>query len=348
MAFVDEVRIFVKAGNGGKGCESFYQDKLTRYPRPDGGDGGKGGDVSFVADKSIHTLLDYRFKQHYQGGRGSHGSSKNFKGRSGADILLRVPVGTIIRDFETKLLIRDLIEDGQTVLVAKGGLPGRGNHGGRKPLPPGEGEEKTIHLELKLIADVGIVGFPNAGKSTLISNISKVRSKIANYPFTTRQPILGVVVCDDGTHFIPQRKSTAVKPRTSGGIPQSFIVADLPGLIEGAHAGKGLGDKFLKHAERTKILLHLIDMAGSEGRDPLEDYEKIKNELELYSDQLALKTRLVVANKMDLPEAKEHLQRFKKKYKKEKILAVSALEQKGLDKLVDRVKELLIKGASHL
>lgn len=328
MAFVDEVRIFVKAGNGGKGCESFYQDKLTRYPRPDGGDGGKGGDVSFVADKSIHTLLDYRFKQHYQGGRGSHGSSKNFKGKSGADILLRVPVGTIIRDFETKLLIRDLVEDGQTVLVAKGGLPGRGNHGGRKPLPPGEGEEKTIHLELKLIADVGIVGFPNAGKSTLISNISKVRSKIANYPFTTRQPILGVVVCDDGTHF---------------------IVADLPGLIEGAHAGKGLGDKFLKHAERTKILLHLIDMAGSEGRDPLEDYEKIKNELELYSDQLALKTRLVVTNKMDLPEAKEHLQRFKKKYKKEKILAISAIQKDGLDNLVDHLRKVLLqKGASHL
>lgn len=321
MAFVDEVRIFVKAGNGGKGCESFYQDKLTRYPRPDGGDGGKGGDVTFVADKSMHTLLDYRFKQHYEGGRGGHGSSKNFKGKSGKDIFQRVPVGTIIRDFETKLLIKDLVEHGQSVLVAKGGLQGRGNHDNRRPLPPGIGEAKTLHLELKLIADVGIVGFPNAGKSTLISNISKVRSKIANYPFTTKQPILGVVINeDDNSHF---------------------IVADLPGLIEGAHAGKGMGDKFLRHAERTKILLHVIDMAGSEGRDPIEDYDKIKKELELYSDKLALKIRLVAANKMDLPEAADNLKRFKKKYKKEEVISVSAMENKGLDKLVDRLRELL-------
>lgn len=320
MAFVDEARIFVKGGNGGKGCESFYQDKLTRYPRPDGGDGGKGGDVTFVADKNIHTLLDYRFKQHYEGGRGGHGSSKNFKGKSGKDIFLRVPTGTIIRDFETKLLIRDLVEDGDSVLIAKGGLQGRGNHDNRRPLPPGIGEAKTIHLELKLIADVGIVGFPNAGKSTLISNISKVKSKIANYHFTTKQPILGVVIADDNSHF---------------------IVADLPGLIEGAHAGKGMGDRFLKHAERTKILLHVIDMAGSEGRDPLEDYVKIKNELELYSDKLSEKIRLVVANKMDLPEAAENLKRFKRKFRKEKVVAVSAQDNEGLDKLVEQLWKLL-------
>ncbi|MCC6758073.1 MAG: GTPase ObgE [Candidatus Omnitrophica bacterium] len=326
MAFVDEARIFVKGGNGGKGCESFYQDKLTRYPRPDGGDGGKGGDVTFVADKNIHTLLDYRFKQHYEGGRGGHGSSKNFKGKSGKDIFLRVPTGTIIRDFETKLLIRDLVEDGESVLIAKGGLQGRGNHDNRRPLPPGIGEAKTIHLELKLIADVGIVGFPNAGKSTLISNISKVKSKIANYHFTTKQPILGVVIHDDNSHF---------------------IVADLPGLIEGAHAGKGMGDRFLKHAERTKILLHVIDMAGSEARDPLEDYAKIKKELELYSDKLAEKIRLVVANKMDLPEAEENLKRFKKKYKKEKVISVSAIENKGLDKLVEELWKLLRKAKAE-
>lgn len=326
MAFVDEVRIFVKAGNGGKGCESFYQDKFTRYPRPDGGDGGKGGDVTFTADKSIYTLLDYRFKQHYEGGRGGHGSSKGSKGKDGKDIFLRVPVGTIIRDFDSGLLIRDLVEDGDSVVVAKGGLPGRGNHHNRTPKPPGEGQAITIHLELKLIADVGIVGFPNAGKSTLISSISKVRSKIANYPFTTRQPILGVVETEDGSHF---------------------IVADLPGLIEGAHLGKGLGDKFLKHAERTKVLLHLIDMAGSEGRDPLEDYEKIKDELHLYSDQLALKTRIVVANKMDLPEAAEHLKRFKKKFKKEKVLSVSAMAKTGLDQLVQQLHQSLLKSAEH-
>lgn len=322
MAFVDEARIFVKAGNGGKGCESFYQDKFTRYPRPDGGDGGKGGDVTFQADKSVHTLLDYRFKQHYEGGRGGHGSSKGSKGKSGTDIFLRVPVGTIIRDYDTGLVIRDLNVDGDSVMVAKGGLPGRGNHHNRTPLPPGQGEAITIHLELKLIADVGIVGFPNAGKSTLISNISKVRSKIANYPFTTRQPILGVVHPDDDFHF---------------------IVADLPGLIEGAHLGKGLGDRFLKHAERTKVLMHVIDMAGSEGRDPLEDYEKIKAELELYSDKLALKKRVLVANKMDLPEAEANLKRFKKKYKKEPIFEISALEAKGLDKLVDKLTKILKK-----
>jgi len=319
MAFVDEARIFVHAGNGGKGCESFYQDKLTRYPRPDGGDGGKGGDITFIADKSIHTLLDYRFKQHFEGGRGGHGSSKGSKGKSGKDSLLRVPVGTIIRDFETGLVIKDLVADGQAVLVAKGGLPGRGNHNNRTPLPPGLGETKTLHLELKIIADVGIVGFPNAGKSTLISKISKVRSKIANYPFTTRQPILGVVQ-DDDSHF---------------------VVADLPGLIEGAHLGKGLGIKFLKHAERTKILMQVIDMGGSEGRDPLDDYEKIKDELHLYSDTLALKKRVLVANKMDLPEAAENLKRFKKKYKKEKILPISAEAGKGLEELVERLRKLL-------
>ncbi len=320
MAFVDEVRVFVKAGNGGKGCKSFYQDKLTRYPRPDGGDGGKGGDITFVADKSIHTLLDYRFKHNYEGGRGGHGSSKNFKGRSGKDLVLRLPVGTIIRDYETRLLIRDLTQDGDSVLIVKGGLPGRGNHDNRTPLPPGEGEAKTVHLELKLIADVGLVGFPNAGKSTLISNISRVKSKIANYPFTTRQPILGVVHPDEESHF---------------------IVADLPGLIEGAHLGKGLGIKFLKHAERTKILVHLIDMSGSEGRDPLDDYAKIKKELELYSDLLADKQRLVVANKMDLPESAENLKRFKKKYRKDKILQISAQEKQGLEELVEKLGEML-------
>lgn len=320
MAFVDEARIFVKAGDGGKGCESFYRDKYTRYPRPDGGDGGDGGDVICLADKSIHTLLDYRFKQHYEAQRGGHASSKNKTGRCGEDAVLKLPVGTIIRDYDTKLLIRDFVEDGDSVAVAKGGHGGRGNNKNRTPAPPGQGQARTIHLELKLIADVGIVGFPNAGKSTLISKISKVRSKIANYPFTTRQPILGVVETDDHFHF---------------------VVADLPGLIEGAHAGRGLGDRFLKHAERTKILLHLIDMAGSEDRDPLDDYEKIENELVLYSDQLTLKKRFVVANKMDLPEAARNLRRFKRKYGKD-IISISALEGKGLESLVEKMKDILV------
>lgn len=321
MSFVDEARIFVKAGGGGKGCESFYQDKWTRYPIPDGGDGGKGGDVVFLADKNIHTLLDYRFKQHYEGQRGGHASSKGKKGRTGADCVLRLPVGTIVRDFDNKLLIKDMVENGQSVVVARGGHGGRGNRKNKTPSPPEPGETRTIHLELKIIADVGLVGFPNAGKSTLISSISKVRSKIANYPFTTKQPILGMVQDEDDNSL--------------------FVVADLPGLIEGAHLGKGLGDRFLKHAERTKVLVQIIDMSGTEGRDPLDDFEKIRFELEQYSDQLSAKDRILVANKMDLPESAAHLKRFKKQYKKEKILEISALEKEGLAELVEKITKLL-------
>ena len=320
MTFVDEARILVEAGNGGKGCVSFYSDMRTRYPRPDGGDGAKGGDIVFVADKRIQTLLDYRFKQHYKAQRGGHGGSKGKSGRTGEDCVLKVPTGTIIRDTKTRLLIKDLVFEGQKVIVAKGGIGGRGNDHNRASTPPKEGERREVSLELKLIADVGIVGFPNAGKSTLISNISRVRSKIANYPFTTRQPILGIVQDEDF----------------------SFIVADLPGLIEGAHEGRGLGDRFLRHAERTKILLHVVDMAGSEGRDPLEDYEKINNELKGFNEELFFKHKIVAANKMDLPEAKGHLKRFKKKYK-EKIFSISALEKEGLEKLVEALKDILCR-----
>ncbi|MCK5581573.1 MAG: GTPase ObgE [Candidatus Omnitrophica bacterium] len=319
MSFVDEARIFVKAGDGGKGCESFYRDKYSRFPKPDGGDGGRGGDVVFVADKRIHTLLDYRFRQHYKAERGGHASSKGKKGKTGKDAILKVPVGTILRDFDTKLIIKDIVEDGQSVVVARGGIGGRGNINNRTPLPPKPGEESTIHLELKLIADAGLVGFPNAGKSTLITGISKVRSKIASYPFTTKQPILGVVQGDE---------------------EDSFIVADLPGLIEGAHTGRGLGDRFLKHAERTKILVHVVDMAGTEGRDPFEDYTKIKDELLQYSDKMFFKEMIIVANKMDMPQAQENLKQFKQKYEGE-VFAVSALEKQGLDELVDKIRETL-------
>lgn len=316
--FIDQARIFVKAGNGGKGCESFYRDKYTRYPIPDGGDGGKGGDVIFLADSRIHTLLDYRFRQHYEAPKGGHGSSKGKKGKMADDTVLRVPVGTLLWDDTTGLLIKDLARAGEQVITAKGGKGGRGNRGNRTYASPGTGEERQIRLELKLIADVGLIGFPNAGKSTLINHISKVKSKIANYPFTTKHPILGVVERED----------------------RNFIVADLPGLIEGAHQGRGLGHTFLKHAERTKILIHLIDMAGTEGRDPLEDYEKICTELELYSDILLSKETILVANKMDLPEAKKHLSRFKKKFSQE-ILPISALEGRGLERLLVKIDKLL-------
>jgi len=324
MIFVDEARIFLQAGNGGKGCESFYSDKYTRHPRPDGGDGGKGGDIVFTASRSIQTLLDYRFKQHYKAPKGGHGSSKGKKGKDGQDCILRVPVGTLVWDVETNLLIQDLIEDTQSVVVAKGGNGGRGNAHRHELIPPGVGESRTVRLELKLIADVGLVGFPNAGKSTIISSISKVRSKIANYPFTTKQPILGIV---PGEEF-------------------DFIVADLPGLIEGAHLGRGLGDRFLRHAERTKILVHVIDMSGSENRDPLNDFKKINYELQEYSDKLFFKHKIVVANKMDLPESAHHLKRFKKVFK-DPILTVSALNNEGLDELVVKVRELLCQENSR-
>lgn len=318
MAFVDTAKILVKAGDGGKGCESHYRDLWMRYPRADGGDGGDGGSIIFVADPHIQTLLDFRFKQHYQGQRGGHGSSKGATGKSGDDCLLRVPVGTILWDETTGLLIRDLSAAGEQVIVAKGGHGGIGNMRRKTAVPPTKGEEKSIRLELKLIADVGIIGFPNAGKSTFICGVSKVRSKIANYPFTTKQPILGIVETDDAR----------------------FIMADLPGLIEGAHLGKGLGHQFLKHAERTKILVHLIDMAGSEGRDPVEDYDKICYELEAYSDLLANKHKIIVANKMDLPEAKKNIKRFRKKYP-EDIFEISAKDHDGLDELIERIIKIL-------
>jgi len=323
MAFVDTARIMLKAGGGGKGCESHYRDLWMRYPRPDGGNGGDGGSIILVSDPHIQTLLDFRFKQHYQGERGGHGSSKGATGKTGDDCTLRVPVGTVVWDDKTGLMIRDLSTPGEKVIVARAGKGGVGNMHRKTAMPPEPGEEKTIRLELKIIADVGIVGFPNAGKSTIISNISKVRSKIANYPFTTKQPILGIVETDEG----------------------NFVVADLPGLIEGAHLGKGLGHQFLKHAERTKILVQVIDMAGSEDRDPLEDYETIIFELEQYSELLAHKHRIVVANKMDLPEAKVNMKRFRKEFKGVNIIKISALEKDGLEELVEEMVSILKKAA---
>lgn len=308
----------MQGGDGGKGCESFYRDKYARHPKPDGGDGGKGGDIVVQASRSVRTLLDFKFRQHHKAQKGGHASSKGKKGKSGQDGLLRVPIGTLIRDEETKLLIKDLVFDQQRVVVARGGEGGIGNEHRKVPTPPQKGERRTVRFELKLVADVGIIGFPNAGKSTLISHISKVKSKIASYPFTTIQPILGIVEYDD----------------------LNFIVADLPGIIEGAHEGKGLGVRFLRHAERAKILIHLIDMAAVEGRDPIDDYKRINYELEAYGDTLASKRKLVVANKMDLPGAQSHLTRFKKEINTD-ILSVSALAEEGLDKLKHAIRVIL-------
>ncbi len=319
MAFVDEARIYLKAGSGGKGCTSFYSDRYSRHPKSDGGDGGDGGGIKFVADKSLRTLLDFRFKQHYKAKNGLHGSSRNKQGRCAHDCILKVPVGTIIKDDETGLVIKDLCQDGQEVTAAKGGRGGWGNNSHKMTRDPQEGESKVIRLELKLIADVGLIGFPNAGKSTLISSLSNVKPKIASYPFTTKQPVLGIVHSEQ----------------------TDFVIADLPGLIEGAHQGRGLGYQFLKHAQRSKILIQIIDMAATEGRDPLDDYEKIITELYKYDKSLLLKKKFVVANKMDLPEARHHLRRFKKKYAKEKIIAISAEENRGCQKVCQCIKEIL-------
>ncbi len=322
MLFVDEARIHVKAGDGGKGCESYFSDKFRRHPYPDGGDGGDGGNVIIMADPKIQTLLDFRFKQHYKAKKGGQGRGKGKTGKRGEDCILRVPVGTIIRDNRTHLVIKDLVREGQEVIVAKGGAGGKGNARHRTPAPPTLGEQREIHLELKLIADVGLIGFPNAGKSTIISSISRVKSKVASYPFTTKRPILGFVESEKG----------------------DFIIADLPGLIEGAHDGRGLGDRFLRHAERTKLLVQVIDMGGSEGRDPINDYEKINHELEAYGGHLISKKKILVANKMDLPNANRNLKRFKRRIK-EHIIPISALKKEGLEELVKTISEDLCQGS---
>lgn len=312
--FIDSAKINVRGGSGGKGCKSIYRDKYQREGRPDGGDGGKGADIIIQADRNLLTLLDFAHHRHFFGAHGGHGSGNNKKGRGAADVIVRVPLGTIIQDEATGLVLRDLNIEGDQVVVAKGGAGGFGNRH-RKEATPGEpGEEKTLILNLKLLADVGVVGFPNSGKSTLISAISNAHPKIAAYPFTTTAPILGVAT----------------------GTNKKFVIADIPGLIEGASEGRGLGDKFLKHLERTRVLIHLIDMSGFEGRDPLDDYKKINLELKNYSKEIYKKSQVICANKMDLPGAGENLKRFKKSVKKP-VYAISALEKTNLEELVDAV-----------
>ncbi|MDD5252686.1 MAG: GTPase ObgE [Candidatus Omnitrophota bacterium] len=312
--FIDSAKIEVRAGSGGKGCKSLYRDKYQRQGKADGGDGGKGADIIFRADHNLLTLLDFQHHRHFFGSHGGHGGSNHKKGKAAEDIIVRVPLGTIIQDSATGAILRDLSEDGQEVIIAKGGKGGIGNWH-RKEATPGEsGEQRTVILDLKLLADVGVVGFPNAGKSTLITAISNARPKIAAYPFTTMGPVLGVV---NATH-------------------RQFVIADLPGLIEGASEGRGLGVKFLKHIERTKVLIHIVDMAGIEGRDPLDDYRKINLEIKNYSKEVYKKPQIICANKMDIIGALENLKRFKKSVKKP-IFPVSALEKTDLKELIDAV-----------
>jgi GTP-binding protein len=291
MDFIDESRIFVKAGNGGNGCCSFRREKFIPKGGPDGGDGGKGGDVIIEASSHYHTLLDQRYHPHYKAQRGQHGKGKNCTGRSGDDLFIHVPVGTQVRDIESGEVIADLVEAGQNMIVARGGKGGRGNarfatstrQAPRYCEPGVDGEEKSFRLVLKLLADVGLVGFPNAGKSTMISKISSARPKIADYPFTTLVPNLGMV-------------------RFKG---MDFVVADIPGIIEGAHTGTGLGLRFLRHIERTRILLYLVDLSEDSGRDPARELEILMHELREYSPELLERKQVVVFNKCDLTGAQE-------------------------------------------
>ena len=294
--FVDEVEIHVRAGDGGRGCISFRREKYVPRGGPNGGDGGRGGSVIVEADEGLGTLLDFRYRRHYTAQRGGHGEGSDRHGASGDDLVLRVPVGTTIHEPHAGVLLGDLTANGERLEVARGGRGGRGNarfatSTNRAPrrADPGEaGEERTLRLELRLLADVGVVGFPNAGKSTLVSRLSAARPKIADSPFTTLVPTLGLVRLDE---------------------EQSFVIADVPGLIPGASEGKGLGLRFLRHLERTRLLVHLLDLDPATGRDPVEDWKTIQAELREYSPELAARPQLIAANKIDLDGAAPRLKR---------------------------------------
>ena len=330
MQFIDEAEITVMSGNGGNGCLSFRREKFVPKGGPNGGDGGKGGDVVVVADSNMSSLLDYRYKKEYKAPNGQPGRGKDQHGKSGSDLTIPVPAGTVITSCENGETLADLIEDGQRFTIAKGGNGGRGNSRFVSPTnrAPREvesghpGVRRKVRLELKVLADVGILGFPNAGKSTLISKISAARPKISGYPFTTLVPNLGVV---------------------SYGDHQSFVIADIPGIIEGAHKGLGLGIQFLKHVERTRILIHMLDLDPVSGRDPMEDYDKINSELREYSAKLAEKPQMVVLNKIDIAEARERSAETARRLKERDIeaLGISAVTGEGSQQLVYSIGERL-------
>ncbi|MFQ5463575.1 MAG: GTPase ObgE [Phycisphaerae bacterium] len=326
--FVDHAEIYVKAGKGGDGCLSFRREKYIARGGPDGGDGGDGGGVYAVANTNVETLLDFVGKHHWRGGNGQPGMGKKMFGRKGTDAVLDLPLGTLIFDRETGLLIKDLAEPGKRVCIARGGKGGKGNARfatatNRVPYefePGEEGEERALRLELKLFADVGVVGLPNAGKSTLLSRLSQARPKIADYPFTTLQPQLGIV------ELAGNRR---------------FVMADIPGLIEGAHTGAGLGDEFLKHIERTRIILHVVDVGSEDSSDAsVANYEVIRNELARYSAKLAAKTELVVASKIDLTDAQAKADALRGRIGGD-VLAVSSVTGAGLNSLTEQLWAVL-------
>ncbi|ASV68846.1 GTPase ObgE [Cytobacillus sp. FSL W7-1323] len=329
--FVDQVKVYVKGGDGGNGMVAFRREKYVPKGGPAGGDGGKGANVVFIVEEGLRTLMDFRYKRHFKAERGEHGMSKNQHGRNSKDMIIKVPPGTVVTDAETGEVIADLTEHGQQAIIAKGGRGGRGNSRFATPANPapelsehGEpGQEREVMLELKLLADVGLVGFPSVGKSTLLSVVSAARPKIGAYHFTTIVPNLGMVETEDN---------------------RSFVMADLPGLIEGAHSGVGLGHQFLRHIERTRVIVHVIDMSGMEGRDPYEDYVTINNELQEYNLRLTERPQIIVANKMDMPDAEEHLAAFKEQLEEEyPIFPISAVTRSGLRELLfaiaDKVEE---------
>ncbi len=332
--FFDHVKIFVKAGDGGDGSIHFRREKYVPFGGPDGGDGGRGGSVYLKATTSLNTLIDYRYRHHFKAGAGGPGMRQKMHGAKGEDLELLVPCGTIVRDAETNELIADLVEEGQRVMVARGGRGGLGNvhfatptHQAPREAQKGEpGEEHWILLELRLIADVGLVGYPNAGKSTLLSVVTAARPKIADYPFTTLSPNLGVVVVG-----LP-----------GSGDDFSFVLADIPGLIEGAAQGVGLGHEFLRHIQRTRLLIHMIDGASLE-RDPWQDLQTINAELRQYNEQLAARPQVVVFNKMDIPEARERWPAFKAQAEAAgyPVFAISAVAHQGTDELMQYVARRL-------
>ena len=328
--FVDEVIIKLIAGKGGDGCTSFRREKFIPLGGPNGGNGGKGADIIFQVEKGLKTLVDLKYKKQIKGDKGVNGKGSNMHGAKAEDVIVKVPEGTTLIDYETGLVICDLIHDGDTFTVCHGGRGGRGNKAfatQEEPAPKmsefGEpGEERIVKCELKVLADVGLVGMPSVGKSTILSLISGANPKIAAYHFTTLNPNLGVVKLKD---------------------QRVFVMADLPGLIEGASEGAGLGEKFLKHAMRTKVIGHVLDMGAFEGRDPIEDYKIIRKEVEAYDDKLARKPELIIANKMDLPDAKENLKRFKEEFPELPIVEVSAMNTEGTEEMIIKLADMLDK-----
>lgn len=328
--FVDRVKIHIKAGNGGNGCVSFYRAKYVTNGGPDGGDGGKGGNVVFIADEGINTLMDFRYKKIFKAENGLDGGKRNCTGANGNDVIIKVPVGTIIREAETGKIMADMVTPFEEKILIKGGKGGKGNQHFATPTRQAPryaergriAKEYDVILELKLIADVGLIGFPNVGKSTLLSMVTNANPKIANYHFTTLSPNLGVV-------------------RSKWG--DDFVMADIPGLIEGASEGIGLGHEFLRHVERTKLFIHVVDAAGLEGICPLENIEKINDELKKYNENLLDRPMVIACNKMDIPEAKENFEKIKSIYEPKgiKVYPISAATNSGLDELLAEVSSIL-------